>query len=167
MNEKWETLLTVLQESVMLYKGLLLLGEEKRQALVEAQSAELDAVTRREELMILEGARLEERRAKVTAALATHYNTPGTTPTISMLSAVAEPEMAQRLQFCKAELDDAVQRLLRLNETNGALIRQALHFVNYNLNLLTQCQAETTYGSNGGRAGGDKGSAAMILDRTV
>ena len=167
MNEKRETLLTVLQESVTLYKGLLMLGEEKRQALVGAQSAELDAVTRREELMILEGARLEERRAKATAALAKQYNLAGKAPTITMLSAVAEPEISQRLQSCKAELDEAVQRLLRLNETNGALIRQALHFVNYNLNLLTQCQAETTYGSNGGRSGMDRGAAAMILDRKV
>ena len=168
MNEKWETLLTVLQESVTLYQGLLLLGEEKRQALVGAQSAELDAVTRREELMILEGARLEERRAKATAALATQYKMAGQAPTLLMLSAAAEPEMAQRLQACKAELDDAVQHLLRINETNGALIRQALHFVNYNLNLLTQCQADTTYCASGSRGGaGKNGSSAMILDRKI
>ena len=109
MNENWEKLLTVLQESVTLYKGLFLLGEEKRQALVGAQSAELDAVTRREELMILEGTRLEERRAKATAALAKQYNLAGKAPTVSMLSAVAEPELSQRLQNCKAELDDAVR----------------------------------------------------------
>ena len=167
MNEKWEELLTVLQESVMLYQGLLLLGEEKRQALVGAQTVELDAVTRREELMILEGSRLEERRAKATAALATQYNLSGKSPTLSALAAAAEPEMSQRLLTSKAELDEAVQGLLRVNETNGALIRQALHFVNYNLNLLTQSQAETTFGSTGGRGLTGKVTSSVILDRKV
>lgn len=167
MNEKWGALLTVLHESVTLYKGLLLLGEEKRQALVGAKSAELDAVTRREELIILEGSRLEERRAKVTAAIATRYNLSGKSPALSELAAVAEPEMAQQLLESKAELDEAVQRLLRLNETNGALTRQALHFVNYNLNLLTQSMAETTYGATGSRASEGKRIPSVILDRKV
>ena len=167
MNTLWDELLTVLEESVELYKGLLLLGEEKRQALIGARAAELDAVTRREELMILEGTRLEERRAKVTAAIATKRQISDNPPTLAAIIGVAEPEMARRLKVCKAELDDAVQRLLRINETNGALIRQALHFVNYNLNLLTQCQAETTYGSSGSRLKAEGSSAAVVLDRRV
>ena len=36
MKEEWGELLTVLAESVQLYQDLLLLGEEKRQALVAA-----------------------------------------------------------------------------------------------------------------------------------
>ena len=167
MNKAWDELLTVLQESVELYKGLLLLGEEKRQALIGAKAAELDEVTRREELMILEGSRLEERRAKVTAAIATHHQLSGKPPTLAVIADAAEPDMARKLKSCKAKLDDSVQRLLRINETNGALIRQALHFVNYNLNLLTQCQAEITYGSSGGRTKMEGTSASVVLDRRV
>lgn len=167
MNTLWDELLTVLEESVELYKGLLLLGEEKRQALIGTRAVELDAVTRREELMILEGTRLEERRAKVTAAIATRHQLSDNPPTLVAIIGVAESEMARQLKVCKAELDDAVQRLLRINETNGALIRQALHFVNYNLNLLTQCQAETTYGSSGSRMKAEGSSAAVVLDRRV
>lgn len=167
MNGMWNDLLTVLEESVELYQGLLLLGEEKRQALIGAQAAELDAVTRREELMILEGSRLEERRAKVTAAIATCHQVSENPPTLNAIAGVAEPDMARKLKACKKQLDDAVQRLLRINETNGALIRQALHFVNYNLNLLTQCQAETTYGSSGGRMNLEGAAGAAVLDRRV
>ena len=166
MNTHWGELRTVLAESVTLYKDLLLLGEEKRQALIGANTAELDAITRREEMRILEGTRLEERRAKATAALATHHKLADKKPTLLMLADVADPDTAERLRVLGAELDMAVKRLVRLNDTNAALIHQALHFVQYNLNLLTRSQAETTYVPTGGRKASG-GAAAMILDRKV
>ena len=166
MNTHWGEVLTILAESVTLYQDLLLLGEEKRQALVGADTAELDAITRREELRILDGTRLEERRAKATAALATRYQMTDKKPTLLMLADVADPDTAERIRTLGAELDKAVKRLVRLNETNAALIHQALHFVQYNLNLLTRSQAETTYVPTGNRKNAG-GTAAMILDRKV
>ncbi len=166
MNTHWGELLTVLAESVTLYQDLLLLGEEKRQALVGADTAELDAITRREELRILDGTRLEERRAKATAALATRYHMADKKPTLLMLADAADPDTAERIRTLGAELDIVVKRLVRLNDTNAALIHQALHFVQYNLNLLTRSQAETTYVPTGNRKNSG-GSAAMILDRKV
>ena len=166
MNTHWGELLTVLAESVTLYKDLLLLGEEKRQALIGADTAMLDAITRREELRILEGTRLEERRAKATAAIATHHKLADRKPTLLMLADAADPDTAEQIRSLGAELDTAVKQLVRLNDTNAALIHQALHFVQYNLNLLTRSQAETTYVPTGGRKTSG-GSAAMILDRKV
>ena len=166
MNMHWGELLTVLAESVTLYKDLLLLGEEKRQALIGADTAMLDAITRREELRILEGTRLEERRAKATAAIATHHKLADRKPTLLMLADAADPDTAEQLRALGAELDTAVKQLVRLNDTNAALIHQALHFVQYNLNLLTRSQAETTYVPTGGRKA-TGGSAAMILDSKV
>ena len=166
MNTHWGELLTVLAESVTLYKDLLLLGEEKRQALIGADTAMLDAITRREELRILEGTRLEERRAKATAAIATHHKLADRKPTLLMLADAADPDTAEQIRSLGAELDTAVKQLVRLNDTNAALIHQALHFVQYNLNLLTRSQAETTYVPTGGRKASG-GSAAMILDRKV
>ena len=166
MNTHWGELLTVLAESVTLYKDLLLLGEEKRQALIGADTAMLDAITRREELRILEGTRLEERRAKATAAIATHHKLADRKPTLLMLADAADPDTAEQIRSLGTELDTAVKQLVRLNDTNAALIHQALHFVQYNLNLLTRSQAETTYVPTGGRKA-TGGSAAMILDRKV
>ena len=159
MNTHWGELLTVLAESVTLYKDLLLLGEEKRQALIGADTAMLDAITRRDELRILEGTRLEERRAKATAAIATHDKLADRTPTLLMLADAADPDTAEQIRALGAELDTAVKQLVRLNDTNAALIHQALHFVQYNLNLLTRSQAETTYVPTGGRKASG-GSAA-------
>ena len=127
MNTHWGELLTVLAESVTLYKDLLLLGEEKRQALIGADTAMLDAITRREELRILEGTRLEERRAKATAAIATHHKLADRKPTLLMLADAADPDSAEQLRALGAELDTAVKQLVRPNDTNAALIHQALH----------------------------------------
>lgn len=166
MKEEWGELLTVLAESVQLYQDLLLLGEEKRQALVAANTAELEAITRREELKILEGTKLEERRAKATAALATRYKLTGAQPTLLMLADKADANTAEKIQLLGAELDVVAKRLMRLNDTNAALIHQALHFVQYNLNLLTRSQAEPMYMPTGNRKAAN-GTTAMILDRKV
>ena len=166
MNMQWGELLTVLAESVKLYQDLLLLGEEKRQALIGADTAELDAITRREELRILDVTRLEERRAKATAAIANQHKLTDRKPTLLMLADVADPETSEQIRRLGADLDQAVKRLVRLNDTNAALIHQALHFVQYNLNLLARSQAETTYVPTGGRKT-VSGSASMILDRKV
>ncbi len=166
-NEMWRELLTVLEESVTLYKDLLFLGEQKRQALVSAETVELDAITRREELIILDGTRLEERRAKATAALANRYNLADKKPTLTALAAVAEPEMSRQVLEHGENLDAVVKNLVRVHETNAALINQALSFVQYNLNLLTHSQAETTYVATGNRGGADKGISSVILDRKI
>ena len=166
MNTHWGELLTVLAESVTLYKDLLLLGEEKRQALIGADTAMLDAITRREELRILEGTRLEERRAKATAAIATHHKLADRKPTLLMLADAADPDTAEQIRSLGAELDTAVKQLVRLNDTNAALIHQALHFVQYNLNLLTRRQEENNYVPTGGRKASG-GAAAIILDRKI
>jgi flagellar biosynthesis/type III secretory pathway chaperone len=166
MRDDWSELRMVLMESVALYQDLLLLGDEKRRALVEADTAELDAITRREELRILDGTRLEERRAKATAALATRYHLTDKKISLAMLTELAELETADLIRGLGAELDAVVKQLVRLNETNAALIHQALNFVHYNLNLLTRSQAETTYVPNGGRKS-NGGSTSVILDRKV
>ena len=166
MHAHWGELLTVLAESVKLYQDLLLLGEEKRQALIGADTAELDAITRREELKILDGTKLEERRAKATAALANQYKLADRQPTLLILADVAQPETAEQIRSLGAQLDKAVKQLVRLNDTNAALIHQALHFVQYNLNLLTRSQAEPMYMPTGNRKAAN-GTTAMILDRKV
>lgn len=166
MKEQWEALIAILSDTVSLYKGLAKIGEEKRRALIEADTAGLDAVTRREELIILEGARLEERRAKATAVLANTNLFSHRRPTLSELKNVAEPEVAEQLGTLSNELEAAVQSVVRINETNTRLIRQALHFVNYNLNLLTGSQAESTYRPTGGKVTNGSRSA-VILDRKI
>ena len=166
MKEQWEALIAILSDTVSLYKSLSALGEEKRKALIEADTAGLDAVTKREELIILEGSRLEERRAKATAALANLNYLSHRRPTLKELRDVAEPDTADKLGIISGELEKAVQSVTRINATNTRLLKQALHFVNYNLNLLTGTQAEPTYRSNGGKAT-TAGRQSAILDRKV
>lgn len=83
-----------------------------------------------------------------------------------MLADKADANTAEQIQLLGAELDVVAKRLMRLNDTNAALIHQALHFVQYNLNLLTRSQAEPMYMPTGNRKAAN-GTTAMILDRKV
>ena len=104
MKDIWRPLLDVLDETLALYKQLLVLSEEKRKVLIEAQHIALEEITRREAPLVLEGSRLEERRAKVTAALAINYQLANQKPTLSELAAVAEPEVSEYLSAYSEDL---------------------------------------------------------------
>jgi len=165
MMDIWRPLLEVLDATLALYKELLVLSEEKRRVLIEAQHIALEEITRREAPLVLEGSRLEERRAKVTAALAINYQLANQKPTLSELAAVAEPEVSEYLSAYSEDLGGTTKELVRLNLLNADLIKQGMTFVNYNMNLLTRSRVEPTYAPVGQKA--PQRSAAIILDRKV
>lgn len=165
MMDIWRPLLEVLDATLALYKELLVLSEEKRRVLIEAQHIALEEITRREAPLVLEGSRLEERRAKVTAALAINYQLANQKPTLSELAAVAEPEVSEYLSAYSEDLGGTTKELVRLNLLNADLIKQGMTFVNYNMNLLTRSRVEPTYAPVGQKT--PQRSAAIILDRKV
>lgn len=166
MTEMWQSLMDVLDEMLALYQRLLELGEEKRTRLVQARPVELEAINRLEESLIIQGSELENRRARSTAVIVTSCGLSNAATTLSELAAAAEPETAERLREFSRELGGILKELARINAINGNLTEQALAFVNYNLNLLTRSQAESTYAPAGSSAQVSR-SMTALLDRRV
>lgn len=165
MKENWQALLAVLNEMLAVYRSLFELSGEKRRLLVRARPDELEAVNRLEESLVIQGSELENRRAKTTAGLVTRLGLPGTLPTLTELAAAADAETAMQLQGLSRELGAVLKELSRANAVNAKLTQQALAFVNFNLNLLTRNQAETTYAPAG--AALTQRSGVTLLDRKV
>lgn len=165
MTEMWQSLIEVLDEMQALYQRLLELSGEKRHQLVQGKPGELEAINRLEESLVIQGSELENRRAKATAVIVTTCGLSNARPTLTELTAVAEPEAAERLRIFSRDFGATLKDLASLNSINAKLTEKALSFVNYNLNLLTRSQAENTYAPVG--TAPMSRAASALLDRKV
>ncbi len=165
MTQMWQSLVDVLEEMLGLYRRLLELGEEKRTLLVQAKPGELEAINRLEESLVIKGSEMENRRAKATAVILTTLGLSQDRATLNDLITLAEPDAADRLGSASRDIGAVLRELGRINMINAKLTEQALAFVNYNLNLLTRSQAESTYAPAG--AASVQRTTAALLDRKV
>lgn len=167
MQEVWRELIEALEETLALYRHMLELSESKKNVLVRGKPAELEAINREEEALLIKGSELEHRRAKATAFLVTAWDLTNTNPSLDELAELAMPDDGERLRTLKQEFAATLKELSRLNAVNAKLTEQALAFVNYNLNLLTRRQAEPTYAPTGAAALRESTISSALLDRKV
>ena len=167
MQEAWRELIEALEETLALYRHMLELSETKKNVLVRGKPAELEAINREEESLLITGSELEHRRAKATAVLVTAWDLANDKPSLDELAELAMPDDGERLQALKQEFTATLKERSRLNAVNAKLTEQALAFVNYTLNLLTRRQAEPTYAPAGAAAFKGSAMSAALLDRKV
>jgi len=163
----WERLVTILSDMLGLYQTLLALSKQKHDVLVAAKAHELEAVTKQEEMLIIQIGKLEVMRAAVLQEIATAYNLTTEDLTLSQLCEVNAPdkEACTCLNELRQQFDKVTAELVQVNKLNTKLIEQALSFVNFNMNLLTQNAAGPTYAPQGQQA--HAAPARTVLDRKV
>lgn len=145
----WDKLVTLLGEMVSLYEAILELSRQKRDILIAVKPQDLEAVTKQEELLILQVGKLDAARGKLLQQLAAAGGVAAQELTLPKIKELAGPEAGERLDKIAAEFERIMAELAPVNKLNAELIQQALGFVNYNINLLTQSSAGPTYAPQG------------------
>lgn len=149
MNEKWEELLTVLSKMLSIYQAILILSQQKREILVAAQSQELGKVTEQEEILILQIGKLEEHREILVGELMALHGIEEGKFSFEELGKIAQPSVVEQLESLRKEFRKIMEEIEPLNKLNTELIKQALHFINYNINILSQTAVGPTYAPKG------------------
>ena len=117
-------ILDILAEEHRLYARLIAVAEAKRAALLSADTESLVPLVREMEGIIRQIERLEDERLACVARL-----TDGAAvETISALLPYVDGETRTRLALLRGQLREDITRLRALNDTNTALVRQALAF---------------------------------------
>ncbi|MDT8903895.1 flagellar protein FlgN [Anaeroselena agilis] len=145
----WDKLINLLEEMVSLYEAILELSRQKRDILIAVKPQDLEAVTKQEELLILQVGKLEAARGKLVQQLAAAGGVTAQDITLAKMKELAGPEAGVRLDKIAAEFERIMAELAPVNKLNAELIQQALGFINYNINLLTQSSAGPTYAPQG------------------
>ncbi|SDF79530.1 flagellar protein FlgN [Sporolituus thermophilus] len=161
----WEQLIAVLSEMVALYQALVRLAEEKRAVLVAGNAPALEAITRQEELLIIQAGKLESLRASLIGRIAAAHGLSPEDLTLAKVGELADGQASERIVALGGELRAALERLAPLNQLNTQLIEQALKYIQYNINVLTQAAAGPTYTPPQGA--GQPAARRTILDTKV
>ena len=138
MASLMENLIEVLNEESREYEGLLSISQRKTPIIVSGNLEELQKITDEEQDMVTRLSGLERRRTEVTADIATVLNKDVTKLTLTNLIDImsARPAEQQALAEVHDRLRRSVRELQRVNEQNGALLKDALEMVEFEINLL-------------------------------
>lgn len=133
-----ENLIEVLNEESREYEGLLSISQRKTPIIVSGNLEELQKITDEEQDMVTRLNGLERRRTEVTADIATVLNKDVTKLTLTNLIDImsARPAEQQALAEVHDKLRKTVRELQRVNEQNGALLKDAMEMVEFEINLL-------------------------------
>lgn len=161
----WERLLAILAELLELYQDLLKLSREKREILISGKAQALEAITKKEELLILQIGKLDHMRAAVAQEAGAAVGLTGDQVTLASLQEKAPAPIAERLRKLDADFAATTGELVPLNQVNTQLIQQALNYVNYNINILAQTTTGPTYAPQGQTGQGQP--SRVILDTKI
>ena len=165
MKENWEKLIVLLAKMVKMYTEILQLSRLKSAAIIAADMKEIEALTQKEELLIAQVRKLETARTKIMREIASDCGREIEGLTLAKLLELAEPEIASQLTKFSEEFNTIIRELTLVNQLNTDLIQQALGYVNYNINLLSQSVTGPTYAPQGQNNDGSR--VFRLLDRKV
>lgn len=133
-----------LKRQALLYQELKDYAQRKQKALVENDLHSIEAITVREEQLIMEASNLEKERLLWAEQIAKSL---GKVPEDITLSELAErfPE----LNDVKADLEEVLTNLREINDLNTQLIKQAIKVVGLSIDLISAPVQSNVYNRPG------------------
>lgn len=159
MASLMENLIDILNRECGEYEGLLEISQRKTSVIVSGNLENLQKITDEEQNKVIRLGSLERRRTEVTADIATVLNKDVTQLTLTNLIDMLEGRPAEQSALAESHdrLRRTVRELKRVNEQNGALLRDSLEMVEFEINMLQAAKAapETANYNRGAYSAGD------------
>ncbi len=149
MEELWKNLLHVLQQILSICQAFLTLSEQKQKVLVAANSQELEKIVKQENSLLVQLSKLEKMRETIIQEILVAHSAQDTEISLEALKKIANPDTREQLEVFSKKLKQIMDQLGPLHTLNAELIQQALGFINYNVNVLSQIAVGPTYASGG------------------
>lgn len=165
MQQYVDSLCILMANLVTVYQNLVALAKEKTAILVQGDVQKLEALLAQETELLFAAGKLEKQRGILMQEWSAAAGWKAEEVTTQFILEQLEPSAKESIEQKTIELKPLLDELRALNKTNGELIEQALHFVNYSLELMSGHDAGgMTYGANGHL--GDR-QGYKILDQKV
>jgi hypothetical protein len=137
MSKLTEQLLLVLNKEQEIYDAVILLSNDKQDAIVNNNIEELSRIVEKEKTYSISLVKLEEIRTKVISQLVKDYNLVDINILSDLYPYMSEQEV-RKVDHVKKKLTNTVSILSQKNELSKKLIEQSIDQINFDLNLLTQ-----------------------------
>ena len=151
MGQAWEELIGVLHEIAGLYLEMKVLAEKKRDALINVRVDVVNSTIVKEEALIKKINTLETKRQELVEQIAKDGNWMDEKIKLLDLVERAPEEFSLPIKEVSQNLADIIMKIAMLNNINNNLLKQAMHIIEYNINILSRAQATPFYDAGGGQ----------------
>lgn len=164
INTVWtDNLIKVLEYENKLYSQLFTIAENKTGIVVKGELDSLQAMVGKEQKLLSELNKLKDVREQIIEQIAKSIGRAPEEMTLTALADLIPPEQAKRVAKTGDKLKDTISRLTYKNELNQKLIHNALEYVDFSLNILTQPVPQTTQYGRKGNETGTKGRGMLDI----
>lgn len=136
MSKLVEQLLLVLNKEQEIYEAVILLSNDKQDAIVKNEIKRLEETVNKERTYSISLVKLEEIRTKIIDQLVKEYNLMEIDVLSDLYPYLSDREVRQ-VDGVKKKLVNTVSILGQKNELNRKLIEQSIDQIEFDLNLLT------------------------------
>lgn len=137
MASLMDDLLGILETEEIEYRNLIVLAEQKRQTIINADIPELEKITEQEQLVADVLHNLELKRSGVLKDMAVVLGRKPEELTVNRMIELLErqPEEQKKLMEFRAKLRATLDEMIRWNNQNQILLKNAMEMVEFDLNL--------------------------------
>lgn len=158
MEEYINQLCDILDQETAIYHTILEKSREKTDVVVDGKVQELDNIVKTERALVMQVGQLEQKREEVVSKIASILKLNNNLNMSQLIQNVPVPYQ-DKLRTYRARLESIIHQLREINEMNGKLITNALDYVEFSLNIITNASMS---GNTYEKQGGAKNSVAGI-----
>jgi len=137
MEKLLNSLLMLLLDEVALYRSMLVVCQDERQALLSFALDNITETSKKKENLILKVKILEEQRTHIIDQIAANLNLPASDLTITRLAEKVDIRYSHRLSTLGAELSSVLNDIKVLQNSNRSLITHSQGLVSGSLAFLS------------------------------
>jgi hypothetical protein len=129
-------MISVLSSELELYQELLKLSQKKTDILVKGDVKLLDEITKIEQDMIMRMGKLEAKRGNIIKKIAETYKKDIKQINMSFLKQIMTQENIKKLENLQEDMKYTLKQIDEKNRDNERLIKQALEYIDFSVDLL-------------------------------
>ncbi|GHV07845.1 hypothetical protein FACS1894217_09350 [Clostridia bacterium] len=137
MNNEIIALIDVLEAQRDIYRGLITLSEQKKEAILAGKVNQLDRLVKDEQEPLTRLRELERRRKSELEKLAARLKIPAADIKLHDVLAVAPANIKNRLQTVQEELTTALKSQMTINEVVKKLLESRLEYISFMMDMNT------------------------------
>lgn len=163
MQKNIRELLSILDQIIRVYEDILGLAKEKTDLVVAGKVAELENLVKLEQSLVIQVGRLEQQREETVGKMAEALEMDKKDFTLSNIMSLLDHEQQKQIKEYGQKLIQTLEQLKATNDLNSKLIKHALEYIDFSLNLITTSPIpDNTYEDKGSTRG--MGGARNLFD---
>lgn len=160
-NVYFSELIEELNNELSIYKEFLSLAEKKTGVLVKGDVKTLSEITGIEQNLVLKLGRIEERRLNIVKKIAASFGKDINEINAGFFEEVLSSDELTEFNRVFSELKSVLSELKDKNSTNEKLIKRALDYIKFSLDVITEAGKDiSVYDARGNNSG--KGALRVI-----